>query len=131
MSVSIDFAKANEVLLKALKSREKPADDIVAMLHKVILGSHKTYKYVLVTNLLAKAVNPKANALCLQACAPMSGAFNSRDLCHKVLVLFQTPHVDTRNFLQILLDTTREINARDCTVRRVHALSAEMSGKVS
>lgn len=93
MSVSIDFAKANTVLLKALKSRKQPADDIVAMLRKVILGSHKTYKYVLLTNLLAKAVNPNANALCLQAGAPISGAFDSRSLCHKVLVPFEREHL--------------------------------------
>ena len=93
MSVSIDFTKANETLLKALKAREKPADDLVAMLRKVILGSHKTYKYVLVTSLLAKATNSAANALCLQAGAPIPGSFDARSLCHRVLVPFERDHL--------------------------------------
>ena len=93
MSISIDFAKANEILLKAFKTREKPTDDLVAMLRKVILGSHKTYKYVLVTSLLAKATNSAANALCLQAGAPLSGAFDARSLCHKILVPFERDHL--------------------------------------
>ena len=93
MSISIDFIKANELLEKALKQNARPPDDIIALLRKVIFGSHKTYKYVLVTNLLAKAVNPNANALCLQAGAPINGAFDSRSLCHKVLVPFERDHL--------------------------------------
>jgi len=45
------------------------------------------------------------------------------------LVLFQTPHLETSNFLQLLLDTTHELNAKDCTIQRVHQLAAEMFGK--
>lgn len=45
------------------------------------------------------------------------------------LVLFQTPHVDTRQFIQLLLDTTHEINAKACTIARVHELAAKMFGK--
>jgi len=93
MSVAIDFNEANATLLRALKAREQPAADLVEMLRTVILGSHKTYKYVLVTNLLAKAVNPDANALCLQASARIRGAFDSRSLCHRVLVPFERDHL--------------------------------------
>ncbi len=93
MSLSIDFEKANATLLKALKARETPPDEVADMLRKVILGSHKTYKYVLVTGLLAKATNSKANALCLQAGAPIRGAFDARSLCHKVLVPFERDHL--------------------------------------
>ena len=88
-SVSIDFDKAKGVLLRALKARVQPNPEMVEMLKIVILGSHKTYRYILVTNLLAKATNGRANALSLQAGAPFSGAFNSRDLCHEVVVPFE------------------------------------------
>ena len=93
MSVTIDFDLANTILLRALKARVKPNHELVMMLKKVILGSHKTYKYILVTNLLAKAVNGRANALSLQAGAPIRGAFDSRSLCHKVLVPFEREHL--------------------------------------
>lgn len=89
MSVSIDYEKANVILREALKVRRHPTEEIEQLLQKVILGSHKTYKYILVTNLLAKATNAKANALCLQAGAHLRGAFDSRSLCHEVLIPFE------------------------------------------
>lgn len=93
MSVSIDFAKAGKVLARALQERRKPPEDVVAMLRTVILGSHKTYRYVLVTSLLARSVNAKANALALQAKAPIRGAFDARTLCHKVVLPFERDHL--------------------------------------
>lgn len=89
MPISIDHERANAILREALKTRQCPSDEIVHLLEKVILGSHKTYKYVLVTNLLAKATNVRANALSLQAGAPLRGAFDSRSLCHEVVVPFE------------------------------------------
>ena len=96
MSVSIDFDAARAILGKALdasKSGESVASDVEPGLRKsletVVFGTHKTYKYILVTNLLAKATCPKANSLCLQAGARMRGAFDSRRLCHKVVVPFE------------------------------------------
>lgn len=93
MSVSVDHARANAVLLLALQSRKRPAEEIVSLLETVMLGSHKTYKYVLVTNLLAKATNPKVNALALQTGAPVAGSFDSRSLCHDVVVPFERNHL--------------------------------------
>lgn len=93
MSTPIDFNVANEILLKALKERLLPDNEIVNKLKSIILGTHKTYKYILITNLLAKATNPNANALSLQAGAPIKGAFDSRSLCHKVLVPFEREHL--------------------------------------
>ena len=78
MAVTIDFEIAGKTLLEAKKVRLQPTDNVIALLKKVILGSHKTYKYVLVTNLLAKSVQPNANAVALQAGAPISGAFDSQ-----------------------------------------------------
>ena len=53
---------------------------------KVIAGTHLTFRYILLTGLLAKATEPKANPLCLQAGAPLKGAYDARSLCHKVIV---------------------------------------------
>ncbi len=52
----------------------------------VIAGTHLTFRYILLTGLLAKATEPKANPLCLQAGAPFKGAYDARSLCHKVIV---------------------------------------------
>jgi len=89
MSISIDLANAKNVLHAARQSRTQPSSEIVDSLRSVILGSHKTYKYVLMTSLLAKATDRRANALCLQAGARVAGAFDARSLCHKVLVPFE------------------------------------------
>lgn len=89
MSVAIDLENARSILSKARKVRGQPNDELAKLIEKVILGSHKTYKYILVTNLLAKAANRRVNALCLQAGAGLSGAFDSRSLCHKVVVPFE------------------------------------------
>lgn len=89
MSILIDFTNASEILRRAFKTRCCPSEEIKGLLKKVILGSHKTYKYILVTNLLAKATDVRANALCLQAGSPLRGAFDSRSLCHKVVVPFE------------------------------------------
>ena len=93
MALNIDFNRATELLQKALKDRCQPDEIIANKIKVVILGSHKTYKYILVTNLLAKATNSRVNALCLQAGAPLKGAFDSRSLCHKVLVPFEREHL--------------------------------------
>ncbi len=55
----------------------------------VLDNTHLTYKYVLVNALLAKSTNSAINPLCLQKKSSLSGAYDARDLCHKVLVQFE------------------------------------------
>ena len=93
MSLSVDTVQAQAVLMRALKTRVQPSEDIVPLLETVILGTHKTYKYILVTNLLAKATNPRVNALALQTSAPLAGSFDSRSLCHEVVVPFEREYL--------------------------------------
>lgn len=93
MPVTIDYARARKVLARALENKEQPPAEMKPLLSRVILGDHKTYRYILVTNLLAKAVLRRANALSLQSGAPIRGAFNGRTLCHKVVVPFEREHL--------------------------------------
>jgi len=91
-SVHLDHDKAKKKLEKALAKAvllKKPASRFQAEVSQVILGSHLTYRYILITNLLAKATNKKVNALVLQVGADSNGAFDSRSLCHKVFVPFE------------------------------------------
>jgi hypothetical protein len=89
---SIDHASAAAILEAAYRKAftlNSPISRFADEIRQVIHGTHVTYRYILVTNLLAKSVNPSANALALQAGADFDGAFDSRSLCHKVLVPFE------------------------------------------
>lgn len=94
MPIHLNHAEAEEKLLAAFKSPCKKSDEISRLIFSIINGAHKTYKYILITGLLAKAIEPKVNPLALQAGAPLKGAYDARSLCHSVLVPFE------RKFLQ-------------------------------
>lgn len=102
MAENIDKNEAQRVLLSAFRKRCIKRDKISSDIKFIINNTHKTYKYILVTGLLAKATNEKANALALQAGAPLEGAFDARSLCHNVLVPFE------RDFLQNALGGSNE-----------------------
>lgn len=54
-----------------------------------IMAGQVTFKYILVTGLLAKLTNPKAHPRSLQAGSSLQGAYDARSLCHKVVVGFE------------------------------------------
>ena len=66
-SVSISKEEAEKNLLKAFRDKCKKNDYSSSKIKGILKGSHKTYKYVLITGLLAKATNENANPLALQA----------------------------------------------------------------
>lgn len=63
-------------------------------IRKIILGSHKTFRYILFTALLAKASDPNINTLSLQANADILGAYDARSLCHKTVVPFEKKYLE-------------------------------------
>ncbi len=93
---------AEKNLLRAIRQSCNKLDKISQLVKEVISGSHKTYRYILVTGLLAKATNNDINPLALQAGAPLKGAYDARSLCHKVLVPFE------RDFLHNSLGGSNE-----------------------
>lgn len=48
----------------------------------------KTYRYVLPTQLIAKAVNPTLDCRSVQATSGLNGAFDARSVCDEVIVPF-------------------------------------------
>jgi len=89
MKVSVNHDKAYEVILSAIDEAKKLTGCTTsnsALIRSVILGSHLTYRYILVTGLLAKATNNDVNPLVLQAKAEVDGAYDARSLCHSVVV---------------------------------------------
>ncbi len=65
---------------------------ISRQISEVLNGSQLTYKYILVTNVLAKAVNPRIHYRAMQAQSDLSGAYNARSLGHQVLVEWEKEH---------------------------------------
>jgi hypothetical protein len=102
MPVYIDHSYAQEIMLEAYRSNCSKNDFITDGITQVLYGTHKTYKYVLVNGILAKATSNEANPIALQAGAPINGAFDARSLCHKVLVPFE------RDFLSNILGGSNE-----------------------
>jgi len=102
MAISINHQDAEKILLAAFRARCTKNNDISGRIEKILNGTHKTYKYVLVNGLLAKATNNAANPLALQAGSKLKGAFDARSLCHKVLVQFE------RDFLHKALGGSNE-----------------------
>ena len=85
----VDKKEAEKVLLKANESPVYQDDAIGISIDSILRGSHKTYRYVLITALLAKSTNKDVDILSLQAKDNSDGAYDARSLCHKVIVPFE------------------------------------------
>lgn len=87
---------ARRVLDKAwaqtLQSEAEASDKIpravIDSIGEIVSGNGLTYRYILLTQALAKATDPHLNALCLQAKSKLKGAFDARSLCKDVVVDF-------------------------------------------
>ncbi len=99
MQIQVDHLKAKQILAQAFvdasKLDYKTQSPFASLLNQVITGDHLTYRYVLVTALLAKAVNQKVNPLALQAGGALDGSYDARSLCHKVYVPFERDFLDS------------------------------------
>lgn len=89
---NVDHEQARGVLASAIQvvgsGGYTPKHPKSSDIETVMLGKHLTYRYVLFTNLLAKATNGSVNGIALQAGAPVTGAYDARSLCHNVVVGF-------------------------------------------
>jgi len=87
-NAEVDLTTASQILAKAYSERDDfdlTADEQAKS--KFFLSEiGLTYRYIFVTELLAKATNPKVNPIVIQAKSPLNGAFDARSLCHKVVV---------------------------------------------
>ncbi|MCK4477593.1 restriction endonuclease, SacI family [Candidatus Bathyarchaeota archaeon] len=64
----------------------------IMQIGNVLQGNELTYRYILVTSALAKAVNPKIHFRALQKGSKLQGAYDARSVAHKVLVPFEKSH---------------------------------------
>lgn len=86
---TVDFKTASLILERALIEATPLTDEIAKSISSVLKSTHKTYRYILVNALLAKATNKDVNALSLQKGDGRKGKFDARSLCHKVVVPFE------------------------------------------
>lgn len=100
MTISVDSARARTILAEATERARQNAYRVPApmetKIEQIINHTHLTYKYVLLNGMLAKATNPAANPLVLQAGSPLEGAFDARSLCHSVVVPFEQTVLEKR-----------------------------------
>lgn len=100
MAVYLDNSKAERLLAEATElAREKAyrvPRDMETKIEQIISHTHLTYRYILLNGMLAKATNPSADPLALQAGAPLDGAFDARSLCHSVVVPFEQTVLEKR-----------------------------------
>lgn len=87
---NIDVKTAAIILDRALVESELVQDKIGSLIDVILIGTHKTYRYILVTALLAKATNDSIDPLSLQVGDGSEGKYDARSLCHKVIVPFET-----------------------------------------
>lgn len=85
----VDTRTAALILEQALIEATWVNDDISTNIATVLRGTHKTYRYILVNALLAKATNKDVNPLSLQKGDGKGGKYDARSLCHSVIVPFE------------------------------------------
>ncbi|MGN0223444.1 MAG: restriction endonuclease, SacI family [Muribaculaceae bacterium] len=86
---TVDLKTAALILDRALLEATPINDDTASIIATILRASHKTYKYILINALLAKATNAKINILSLQKGNGKGGKYDARTLCHKVVVPFE------------------------------------------
>jgi len=138
-TVNIDHTKALGIFRAASRlgtaENYRPSSPFREELQAIVTGPHLTYRYILVTALLAKATAPKANCLALQAGASLRGAYDARSLCHKVIVPHEPdllgkalggsnePYLNKpARFQQISLDNAVRPGKDQRTLHSLHAL---------
>jgi len=151
MSKEIDYKKA-ERLLREVWQEVSNSDDsryvndniLRQGLHQVFAADKygtRTFKYILLTNVLAKAVNPEINALALKDNSDLDGSFNSGGLATDVVTDWEKdngerlggsnePRTNSIYYRQAELNTDYEVRNKDLYQTMIRVLSdlEEQSG---
>jgi SacI restriction endonuclease len=92
-SVSIDFVAARVLLDQAWSKTGSPdvcpSTAAMSLLDAILRSENITFKYILVTGLLGKCVDPGVHPRALQTGSKLRKSYDARSLCHKVVVTFE------------------------------------------
>jgi hypothetical protein len=93
MTLSVDADRARRRLEAAWDKTDDPTitapPSVSAYLREILTAQDVTYKYILITGLLAKRTNARVHPRALQARSSLPGAYDARSLCHSVVVSFE------------------------------------------
>lgn len=94
----MNFDHSKEIALKAFKVAStpgyEPQSEFKNEISQIINSKVKTYKYIFINALIAKANDQSINPMCLQVQSELTGAYNARDHCHEVLVPFERDYLN-------------------------------------
>ena len=105
MGLTVDHDDSQEILLRCYhksvsKKKDKGATNkktksVIPLsdLEFVFCNTHKTYRYILLTGILAYASNREINPRALQSSAGLDG-YDARSLCHEVIVPFEREYLE-------------------------------------
>lgn len=80
---------ANNPILFSQKLNHNQKD----LICKILMGNHKTYKYILFTALATKSTIPSVNILTLQTQSKLPNSYDARSIAHKVVVPFERKYL--------------------------------------
>jgi hypothetical protein len=92
---TLDVEEAREILYltwKEVKNLQKDVisdKELVSAIRDIIQGKTKSYRYALLTQVLAKTTNPQVDCRCLQVKRGNHRAFDARSFCKKVVLGFE------------------------------------------
>lgn len=89
MPIQLNLKQAKAKLYSAYQNRKQLIGSIAINITDILRGPNKTYRYILFTELLAKATDERIDVYSLQANDGSDGAYDARTLCHKVVVKFE------------------------------------------
>lgn len=78
---------------KLYEARFIENEQLTEYVRLIMRGRTESFKYALLTQLLAKLVEPSVNALAIQKQANTRGAFDARSFCRKVIVKFEKEYL--------------------------------------
>src|SRR5690348_6497937 len=98
MAENVDQDLATTKLLQAWakvdKPRIAPPEQARKLIDAVMSSKDVTFKYILVTGLLAKSTNPSIHPRAIQTGSKLANAYDARSLCHSVIVPFEKTRGD-------------------------------------
>lgn len=83
-------------LLALAETGDGLPSEVVEAVGMIINGGHKTFRYMLLTGLLASVTDRSLHPRCLQRKANVDGAYDARSLCQKVIVPFEKKMLNGR-----------------------------------
>ncbi|WP_346966485.1 restriction endonuclease, SacI family [Clostridium perfringens] len=84
-----------EQALKIAKSKDyKPKSEFYTQICTILSSDSRTYKYILITELLAKSCCNDINPICLQIESNLPGAYDARQFCKKYFVPFENKYLN-------------------------------------